>query len=197
LSLCGPRVTCRWRGGVGAGRDHRLPVNQRVQAGHHRHPSDLRLPQSHRDAHRGHGDTGHHIRRDVRPAHRQQPAHHRQHPQPCPQRAPARIWAPSPPLLPHPMAGWPRVLPASQGSQRDSSPASHHWFTRRSLGRLPAHRPGRPHRIRIPIPHGPATGPGPAHHPAQRRTTGPPATDHPAAPARRRTRRRQLPADLA
>ena len=65
------------------------------------------------------------------------------------------------------------------------------------LGRLPAHRPGRPHRVRVPIPHGPAARTGPAHHPAQRRTTGPPAADHPAAPPRRRTRSRQLPTDLA
>jgi hypothetical protein len=57
LSLCGATGHRRWRGGVGAGCDHGLPINQRVQASHHRHPSDLRLPQSHRDADGGQGDT--------------------------------------------------------------------------------------------------------------------------------------------
>ena len=49
----------------------------------------------------------------------------------------------------------------------------------------------------VPVAHGPAAGPDPAHHLAERRTTRTPAADHPAAPPRRRTRRRQLPADLA
>ena len=37
----------------------------------------------------------------------------------------------------------------------------------------------------------------PAHRLAERRTARPPAADHPTAPARRATRRRQLPGDLA
>jgi hypothetical protein len=42
--------------GVGAGLRDGLPINQRVQASHHRHPSDLRVPKSHRDADGGQGD---------------------------------------------------------------------------------------------------------------------------------------------
>ena len=40
---------------------------QSGQAGDHRHSSDLRVPESHRDAHGGQGDTGNHVRREVRP----------------------------------------------------------------------------------------------------------------------------------
>ena len=55
---------------------------QRVQAGHHRHPGDLRIPKGHRDAHRGQGDAGDHVRSDPGPVHGQQTAHHRQRFQP-------------------------------------------------------------------------------------------------------------------
>ena len=37
------------------------------------------------------GDAGQHVRRYLRPAHRQQPAQHRHRPQPCPQGADTRI----------------------------------------------------------------------------------------------------------
>ena len=48
-----------------------------------------------------------------------------------------------------------------------------------------------------PVSHGTAAGPGPAHRPAERRAAAAPVLDHLAAPARRRARGRQLPADLA
>ena len=51
--------------------------------------------------------------------------------------------------------------------------------------------------FRSPNSHGPAALTNPAHHPAERGTTGSPAGDHPAARAHRATRPGQLPGDLA
>jgi hypothetical protein len=45
--------------------EHGHREQQRVQAGHHRHPGDLRVPERHGDAHGGQGDTGQQVRRDL------------------------------------------------------------------------------------------------------------------------------------
>ena len=70
--------------------EHGHRQQQRVQAGHHRHPGDLRVPESLRDAQGGQRHAGEHVPRHLRPANRQQPPHHRQGPQPSPLVATAR-----------------------------------------------------------------------------------------------------------
>ena len=64
---------------------------QRVQARHHRHPGDLRVPENLGDAQGGQRYAGQHVRGYLGPADGQQPAQHRKRPQPRSQRAPAPI----------------------------------------------------------------------------------------------------------
>ena len=81
------------RGTENGEHDHRQ--QHRVQAGHHRHPGDLRVPEDLRDAQGGQRQAGEHVRRYLGPVDRQQPPHRGQRPQPSSLSAPTRIRQPS------------------------------------------------------------------------------------------------------
>ena len=70
--------------------EHGHREQHRVQAGHHRHPSDLRVPENLRDAQGGQRQAGEHVRGHPGPVDGQQPPHHGQSPQPSPLVATAR-----------------------------------------------------------------------------------------------------------
>ena len=70
--------------------EHGHREQQRVQAGHHRHPGDLRVPENLGDAQGGQRHAGEHVRGYPGPVDGQQPLHHGQCPQPAPLAATAR-----------------------------------------------------------------------------------------------------------
>ena len=74
--------------------EHGQRQQQRVQAGHHRHPGDPRVAEHLGDAQRGQRDPGQQVPGQRGPADRQHPAQHRPAPQP---REPAH-----PPIIPGP-----------------------------------------------------------------------------------------------
>ena len=70
--------------------EHGHREQQRVQAGHHRHPGDLRVPENLGDAQGGQRHAGEHVRGYPGPVDRQQSLHHGHCPQPSPLMATAR-----------------------------------------------------------------------------------------------------------
>ena len=72
-------------------RVHGHRQQHRVQAGHHRHPGDLRVPEDLGDAQGGQRQAGEHIRGYLGPVDGQQPPHRGQRPQPSSLATPRRI----------------------------------------------------------------------------------------------------------
>ena len=71
--------------------EHGHRQQHRVQAGHHRHPGDLRVPEDLGDAQGGQRQAREHIRGYLGPVDRQQPPHRGQRPQPSSLAGPRRI----------------------------------------------------------------------------------------------------------